>query len=280
MKYKTPSSEIALQCVLVNSDLKKTIEVKYANGCEHIFKIGLEGETVDEYTIKYTPILKAMYAEQIKGEMEKNPYVPNMDIEGYITVKQNVDTQKFIAKRSLDYPNENFIKPKTFLYDIAAVTNNGKHLLNGSLILRNKDIEAQNSLYINEVNFNHYGYLSGDYPAYKLVSKLDVTKDEQSTPDLPSGNSDDEYRPESKFVNQLYKIKTLKIATDQELHVESPYVFKSANQIVWDKNDYMELNGDVLVENDELTMYGNISTTDLFDLSLNGEDLINKNMRD
>lgn len=276
MKYKTPSTEIALQCALINTDLKKTIEVKYANGYEHIIKIGLEGETVDENTIKYTPILKAMYAEHIKGEKEKNPYVPDIDIEGYITVKQDVVTQKSITKRSLDYPSEDSINPKTVLYDIAAVTNNGKHVLNGFYTLRNKDIEVQNSLHTNEVNFKHYGYLSKDYPKYKLISKLDIIKDEPSILNLLTGNSD-EYQPDSKLVKLLYKIKTLNIGTDQELHVETPYVLKSTNQIYWDKNDYMELNGDVLVENDELTMFANISATNVLDLALNGEniDLIN-----
>lgn len=273
MNFKTPSTLIVLQSALINSDLKKLIEIKFKNNDrEHMFKFGFKGEVMDKYTTKYIPIYEAMYAKQYEEEIEKNP---NINIEGYIIVKQNVDTNS-IAKRSMDSQSENVIKSKTLLYDVAAITNKGKHSISGSLMLQNNKIEVHHSLNTDRVNFKYYGYFSRNNPIYKLVSTLNMIKNKPDVKELQFDNSD-VYQPVSKLVKLLYKVKTLNIASDYELHIGSPYVYKITNRIDWDKKDHLELNVDILIKDGELKMFGNVVTTNLLDLVLNGEntDLIN-----
>ncbi|VVC28237.1 Vitellinogen, open beta-sheet,von Willebrand factor, type D domain,Lipid transport protein, N- [Cinara cedri] len=272
IELKTPSSEIILQSIFINLDLKKIIEIKYVNGSEHLIKFGLEGEVVDKDTTRYIPIYEALYAKQINAEKEKNPYLSNIEIEGNIIVQRNIDSEsvsmKSVAKRSVDYQSGNSNNPTKLLYDVAAVTNKGTHSLKGSLTIQNNDIEAHSCLTTDRVTLTYYGYLSGEYPIFKLISTLNMIKHKHGLEELPSDNSD-VYQPESELIKLLYRIQTLNIATNQLLRVESPYIFKSTNRIVWDDKDYFEINGDILIENDEFTMLGNISTTDLLDLVLN-----------
>jgi len=256
-EFKTPFTKKILQGTLVDSDEQKTIEVKYIDGSQHIFSIGVKCEEVDSETMKYSPIFEAKYSTKVNSNKRRHYLVPMFDIEGNIFVKRNTSPES-------NYPS------KLTLRDVAIVTPENRHSLQGSLTFENNEVLGDVRLTANSVTINMNGLLSGDNPVFKLDLKLNMTRNEQAEQQLLETDDNNDYKPISKFVALLYKVKTLNVLTSHELHMEAPYVFLSKNHIFWD-DDYFEANCDVLFENSELTTHGYIMTSNLLDMAFNGE---------
>jgi len=256
-EFKTPFTKKILQGTLVDSDEQKTIEVKYIDGSQHIFSIGVKCEEVDSETMKYSPIFEAKYSTKVNSKKRRHYLVPMFDIEGNIFVKRNTSSES-------NYPS------KLTLRDVAIVTPENRHSLQGSLTFENNEVLGDVRLTANSVTINMNGLLSGDNPVFKLDLKLNMTRNEQAEQQLLETDDNNDYKPISKFVALLYKVKTLNVLTSHELHMEAPYVFLSKNHIFWD-DDYFEANCDVLFENSELTTHGYIMTSNLLDMAFNGE---------
>jgi len=257
-EFKTPFTKKIIQGTLVDSDEQKTIEVKYIDGSQHMFSAGVKCEEVDAETMQYSPIFEARYSTEMSTKKHKHHHlVPKFDIEGNILVKRNTNSES-------NYPS------KLTLRDLAIVTPESRHSLQGSLIFENNEVLGDVSLAANSVTINMNGLLSGDYPIFKLDLKLDMTRNEQAKQQLLETDESNDYKPMSKFVALLNKVKNFNVLTSQELHIEAPYVFLSKNHIFWD-GDYFEANCDVLFENSELTTHGYIMTSNLLDMAFNGE---------
>ncbi|XP_060861024.1 apolipophorins isoform X2 [Metopolophium dirhodum] len=254
-EFKTPFTKKILQGTLVDSDEQKTIEVKYIDGSQHVFSAGVKCEEVDSETMKYSPIFEAKYSTEGSTKKHRHHLVPMFDIEGNILVKRNTNSES-------NYPS------KLTLRDVAIVTPENRHSLQGSLTFENNEVLGDVRLTANSVTINMNGFLSGDNPVFKLDLNLNMTRDEQAKQQLLEIDESNDYKPMSKFVALLYKVKTLNVLTSQELHMEAPYVFLSKNHIFWD-DDYFEANCDVLFENSELTTHGYIMTSNLLDMTFN-----------
>uniref|UniRef100_A0A2H8TZF4 Apolipophorin n=1 Tax=Melanaphis sacchari TaxID=742174 RepID=A0A2H8TZF4_9HEMI len=248
-KFKTPYTKVTLQGTLVDSDEQKTIEVKYIDDSQHIFSAGVICEEMDAETIKYSPIFEA----KVSTKKNKHDFVPVFDIEGHVLVKRNTNPES-------NYPT------KLTLRDIAVVTPKSRHSLQGSLTFENKGILGDISLIANNITINMKGLLSGDYPTFKLDFSLDMTRNEQANQQLETDGSYN--KPNSKFIALLYNVKKLNLLTSHELHIKSPFVFLSNNYIRFD-NEYLEANCDILIENSEPTIHGNISASNFFDTAFN-----------
>lgn len=257
-EFKTPLTKKILQATLVDSNEQKTIEVKYIDGSQHIFSAGVKCKEMDSETIKYSPIFEAKYSTDMSTTKQRHHLVPKFDVEGYVLVKRNVNSDN-------NYPS------KLTLRNVAIVTDESRHSLQGSLTFENKKILGDVILTANSVTITMNGLLSGDYPLFKSDLKLDITRNEQANQQLLLETDESYgYKPMSKFVALLNKVKNLNLLTSQEFHIETPYVFLSNNSIRWD-DGYFEANCDVLFENSELTTHGYIMTSNLLDTSFNGE---------
>jgi len=256
-EFKTPFTKKILQGTLVDSDEQKTIEVKYIDGSQHIFSAGVKCEEIDTETMKYSPIFEAKYSTEGSTTKHRHHLVPMFDIEGNVLVKRNTNPES-------NYPS------KLTLRDVSFVTPESRHSLQGSLTFENNEVLGDVSLTANSVTINMNGLLSGDSPIFKLDLKLDMTRNEQAKQQLLETDESNDYKSISKLVALLNKVKTLNVLTSQELHIGAPYVLLSKNHILWD-DDYFEANCDVLFENDELTTHGYIMTSNLLDMTFNGE---------
>lgn len=256
-EFKTPFTKKILQGTLVDSNEQKTIEIKYIDGSQHIFNAGVKCEKVDDETIKYSPIFEAKYSTGVNTKKHRHHLIPAFDIEGYVLVKHNNTNPES------NYPT------KLTLRDIAVVTTKSRHSLQGSFTFENNEILGDVSLTANSLTINMEGLLSGDYPIFKMNLNLNMTKNEQADQQLETDESYDD-KPSSKFVALLRKVKTLNLLTSHELHIEAPYVFLSKHYIRLD-DDYLEANCDILIENNEPTIYGNISASNVLDLAFNGK---------
>lgn len=253
-EFRTPFSLVVLQSVLVNSDTQKTIEVEYLDGTKYVFNLGIKCEKVDKETNKYFPVFETEYSTDINTKPTRYPGLPNFDIEGYVLVKRNV--------------NSNSTLPSKFtLQDMAVITPNNKHSLQGTWTFDDNKATGMANLTTYGVKFDMYGLISGEYPVYKMIGVLDVIKNKPSQ-ERSLSNYDNE--PDSKFVDLLHKIKPMNIYTSQEIHVKAPYLFISNNYVLWN-DGHFELNGDFLIENNSLTMHGNIISNNLFNSTLNGK---------
>lgn len=256
-EFKTPFIKTIIQGTLVDSDEQKSIEIKYIDGSQHIFSAGVKCEEVDDETMKYSPIFEAKYSTKVNSKKHRHYLVPKFDIEGNILVKRNKISES-------NYPS------KLTLSDIAIVTTESRHSLQGSITFENNEVLGDVSLTANSVTINMNGLLGGDDPIFKLDLNLDMTRNEQAKQQLLETDESNDYRPMSKFLALLYKVKTLNVIISQELHIEAPYIFLSKNEIFWD-NDYFKANCDVLFENNELTTHVYLMTTDLLDMAFNGK---------
>lgn len=253
-ELKTPSSKVILQSILVNSDAQKTIEVQYLDGAKYVFNLGVKCEKVDQETNKYFPIFETGYSTNISTKTTRHPSLPNFDIEGYVLVKRNMNSNsKFPSKFTLQ--------------DMAVVTPSNKHSLRGTWTFENNKATGEANLTTYGVTFNMYGLISGEYPVYKSIGELDVIKNKPSQERSLSNYGNE---PVSKFEDLLHKIKPVSIHTSQEIHIKAPYVFLSNNYVIWN-DGHFKLNGDFLIENKGLTMHGNISFADILDSVLNGK---------
>lgn len=258
-EFRTPSSKIVLQSTLVDKDDQKFIIVKYTDGSEYDFILGTKSEDVDSETTIYSPKFEVLYSEKVNKNKNNRKLDTIFDTEGSVLVKRNTDPQ-------ISYPS------KVTLKDLAFVTPESKHSLEGSLTYEDNELKGDSSLTTGRVTVNMNGFISGNRPIYKIGGELNmITNDESVEKSLMADGSDGfDDEPISKFATSLQKIKNLKMSTFQELHIESPYAFVTNNHILWD-NDHFELNGHFLIENKELTMKGNMSTSNLLDSALNGE---------
>lgn len=253
-EFKTPFTKIILQGTLVDSDEQKTIEVKYIDGSQHILSTGVKCEQVDSETMKYSPMFEAKYSTEVSDKTHKHHLLSLFDIEGYVLVQRNMNPESH-------YPT------KLTLRDIAVVTTKSRHSLQGSFTFENNEVLGDVSLTANSLAIKMNGLLSGNYPVFKLDFNLDMTRNEQPDQQLETDESYDN-RPNSKFVALLYKVKTLNLLTSHELHIKSPYVYISNNHIHLD-DDYLEANCDILIENSEPTIHGNISASNFLDVAFN-----------
>lgn len=255
-KFITSSTQIIFQSTLINTDEQKTIQVQYFNGSEHILNMGVKCEVIDSETIKYSPLFETTYIDEITHTNQRNPLLSNFDIEGSIYVKYNQQNK---------YPS------KVTLKDISVITPESKNSLQGSLTCENNEIKGDASLTTNKININMNGFISKNYPNYKSGGTL-VMNAQNKEPSLlaDENNNYDEYEPTSKIITLLNKIKILDLSMFHELNVESPYLFLSNNRLIYN-NDHYDVNGNFLIKDDELTMNGNISASNIFDLKLNGK---------
>lgn len=264
-EFKTPSSNITLESTIVDTDKQKTIAIQYTGGSEYSLNLGVKSEEADDDMTKYSPVFEIEQKDQASTQKDLQPSQPIIKVEGYVLVKFNDSSP-------VEYPS------KIALKDIAFVTSKNKHSLQGSLSVDNNEIKGESSLSTSGITINTQGYLNGNHPNYKASGSFGMVRSmsglESSGEQQRSLVLDDEsepYQPNSKLFALLYKIKTLNMSTSQELHVSSPYKFISNNQILWN-DDHFEMGGDIQVKDNELTMYGNLSTSNLFDLALNGEN--------
>jgi len=262
-KLKTPLTEIILQSTLVNSDEEKTLQIKYMDGSQYIFNIGAKCEKVDGETMKYMPVFDAAYSTEMSTRNGPHSFVSVVDFEGYVLVKHDGDSPNA-------YPSELTLK------DLAVTISDCKHSLQGSVSLENNELKGDGYLTSGRTNIRMNGYIGGYYPAYKMGGTLNLTRNEPARQQLLIDEGDN-YVSNSKFMDLLYKVKSLNLFTAQELYIESPYALLTDNQILWD-NDHFKIFSDIHFENDALNMYGSISTSNLLDLVLNGENFncINK----
>lgn len=254
----TPSGKTIVGGKLIDTDSEKAVEFQYVDGAAHVFNVGYKQETVDEDTVRYSPIFVAAYSAEgtTDGPKTKHPLVPVLDVQGYALVKRFVDSE-------IAYPS------MVTLRDIAIVTPEGRHSLQGSMTVVDDVFTGNARLTTGKVSVDLDGVVGGSYPDYKLTGTVNVLNAEPSATTIDDGA--DDYEQTSKFANALNSVKSLNLRLNQELRVESPYRFVSNNRLQWD-DDNLEINGDFLIdENDEFTMYGNVSTTGLLDLMLNGE---------
>jgi len=255
-EFKTPFARRILQGTLVDSDEQKTIEVKYIDGSQHILSTGVKCEQVDSDTMKYSPIFEAKYSTEVNDKTHKHHLSSLFDVEGYVLVQRNMNPES-------NYPT------KLTLRDIAVVTTKSRHSLQGSFTFENNEVLGDVSLTANSLAIKMNGLLSGNYPIFKLDFNLDMTRNEQSDQQLETDENYDNI-PNSKFVVLLYKVKTLNLLTSHELHIKSPFVYISNNHIRLD-DDYLEVNCDVLIENSETTIHGNILASNFLDVAFNGK---------
>jgi len=255
-EFKTPSIKKIIQGTLVDSDKQKTIEIKCIDGSQHIFRAGVKCEKVDSETIKYTPIFEAKFSTKVNAKKHRHYLVPKFDLKGDIFVTRNTNPDS-------NYPS------KLTLKDVAIVTTESRHSLQGLITFKNNEVLGDVSLTANSVTIYMNGLLSGDDPKYKLVFNLDMTRNEQANQQLLETDESND-RPMSKLLALLYKVKILNIIISQELHIEAPYKFLSKNEINWD-DDYFKANCEVLFENNELTSRVYMNTTDLLDVAFNGK---------
>lgn len=235
------------------------VKINYINGSKHILNIGVNCEKVDSVTMKYSPVFVAAYStEENTNAVEKHPYLPIFDLEGHVLVKSNGGFEN-------TYPS------KLTLKDIAIITPNSKHSLQGSVALENNELKGDVYLTVGGVIVNMNGYIYVDHPVYKMGGTIDMTRNKHVGRRSLLTDANDEYEPTSKLITLLYKINTLNLLTAHELHVEQPYKFITNNHIILD-NDHAEINNDILIDNGELTMQGNFSTSNLLDLVLYGEN--------
>lgn len=257
-EYRTPSNKIVLKSKFVNSDEEKMLKFHYIEGSKHMFNIGVKSEKIDSVTRKYSPVFEAAYSAGPNHKIEKHPHFPIFDIEGSFIVKSNEDSQN-------TYPS------KLTLKDIAIVTPNSKHSLQGSVSLENNELKGDACLNAGGVTVNTNGYIYIDHPVYKIGGTIDMIRNEQDGEQLLLTDETDEYQPNSKLMALLYSVNTINLSMAQELHVEQPYKFISNNHLLWDK-DHAEINSDILIDDGALTMYGNISTSNILDFVLDGEN--------
>lgn len=260
-KFITPSSQIVLQNTLINTDDQKTIYIQYSDGSQHIFNMGVKCEAIDNETIKYSPIFETTYFDEITHTSQEHPLLQNFNIEGSIYIKYN---------------NENKYPSKITLKDIDVNIAKSKHSLQGSLTYENNDIKGDASLTTNGIDINMNGFISKNYPNYITGGTFNVVRNIQKEKPLLIDENDendenDDYESTSKIIDLLNKFKILNISMYHELNMESPYMFLSNNHLIYD-NDYFDLNGKFLIKNDELTIHGNISTSNIFDMILNGKN--------
>ncbi|CAH1725498.1 unnamed protein product [Aphis gossypii] len=254
-EFRTPFTRRILQGTLVDSDEQKTIEViADIDGSQHILSTGVKFEQVDSDTMKYLPIFEAKYSTEVNDKTHKQHLSSLFDVEGYVLVQRNMNPKK-------NYPT------KLTLRDIAVVTTKSRHSLQGSFTFENNEVLGDVSLTANSIAVKMNGLFSGNYPIFRLDLNLDMTRNEQSDQQLETDESYDN-RPNSKFVALLYKVKTLNLLTSHELHIKSPYKYISNNHIRLD-DDYLEANCDVLIENSEPIIHGNISASNFLDVAFN-----------
>jgi len=261
-QFRTPSTDVSLLSTLVNSDEEKTLEIKYKDGSLHVFKIGVKCEEVDKETKKYTPVFDAVRESnnptEISTEKDLRPsnVFSDIELQGYVLVKYNKDSQSA-------YPN------KLTLKDLAVITADYKHSLQGSGSLENNELKVNGFLTIDGNVITMIGYIGGDYPNYKMGGTLNLARNEQSGQQLLSDENDD-YTSSSKVMDFLSKVKTLNVYTDHYLRIASPYKLSTNNSLIWDDGN-LKLNSDIDFE-DVFTMYGTVSILNLFDLILNGKN--------
>lgn len=258
-EFRTPFSKVVLKSTLVDTDDQKFIKVKYLDGSEYNFILGIKSEDIDNETIKYSPKFEVLHSKKVNKKNNNQMLDTIFDTEGSVLVKRNADPE-------ISYPS------KVTLKDLAFVTPESKHSLQGSLTFEDNELKGDSSLTTGRVTINMNGFISEHHPTYKIGWELDMIRNdesgEQSLMIDESDGFDDE--PISKFAALLQKVKSLKMFTLQELHIDSPYAFVTNNHVLWD-DDNLTLNGRFLIENKELTMKGNISTSNLLDSALNSE---------
>lgn len=251
-QWKTESNNIVLQSKLVNSDQQKAIEIKYTDGSYYVFYVGAKYEELDGEITKYTPMLDVAYSTKKGTRDQPLSFVPIVRSQGYILVQHQYDGDSQRA-----YPS------KLTLKDLAVITSDRKHSLEGSVSLENNELKGNGHLITGRTNIEMNGYVGGHFPTYTIGGTINMIRSE------PDNDSDD-YAPNSKFMDFLYKLKTLNIFTAQQLRIKSPYALVTDNKIQWDNGDF-KMSGDMHFEDDAFTMYGKISTFNFFDLILNGE---------
>lgn len=251
-EFRTPSSKIDLLSTFVHSDKQNTVEVKYLDGSEHVLRMGVKYDQLDSETIKYSPLFEVAYSTAVNGDKTKHPLVPIFDIEG-----------SFLVKRSSNsYPSTVTLK------DIAVVTPNNKHAVQGEITFENNQAAGKASVTTSGVTFDMNGSVSGNYPVYKMDGTIEMIRDGQKVKSLDDQSND--YEPTSKLVAFLRNVKTFKVTTSKELHVESPYVYKTDNRMTWE-NGHVEINNDILFKNNELTAFVSVSSSGIKDSVMNGE---------
>lgn len=252
-EIKTPSNKINLLSTFVHSDKQNTIEVKYLDGSEHVLRMGVKYDQLNSDTTKYSPLFEVAYSEKVNGDKVRHPLVPIFDIEG-----------SFLVKRSANaYPST------VTLQDIAVITPNNKHSLQGELTLENNQVAGKTTVTTNGVTIDMHGSVGGNYPIYKMDGVLQMIRNGNiATRSL--ADESDSYEPTSKLITFLRNVKNFNIAVTKELHVESPYVYKSDHRVNWE-DGYLEIINDVLIENNELTALGSVSASGILNNVLNGE---------
>lgn len=251
----TPSNKVNFQGVLVNSNEQKIVEVKFSAGSEHIFVVGVKCKEENANTMRYSPVFKAEYSEEEHSEKSQHPLIPAFDLKGHVLVQRNLDSQG---------------SSKYSLRDIAVVTPKSTKSVNGMLTVEDKEIVGNFNMSTGAVTIETNGFIKVNNPIYKMGGDLVFIRSEEIE-DVSSTDDNDEFEPNSDFVTLLYKVKSFKVFVSNELHIGSPYVFISNNRALWD-DDHAEINCDLQIGKDTFQMIGNVSTTNLLDLALNGKN--------
>lgn len=259
-QFITPSSKLGFQSTITDTDEQKTLEIQCSDGTQHFFTVGVKCEHENDDVTKFYPIFEAEYSKEVKGVRSKHPRLPIFDIEGYVLLQRNLDLQE---------------SSKYSLKDMALVTPECKHSLQGSITVEDNGISGDTSFSNGKVTVKTNGFIMADSTVFKLGGKINLNKNKDVERALVTDENDDEYEANSKFLALLHRVKSFNASTYQELHTTPPYAFISNNYVRWD-DDHFELHGDILMKNEGLQMTGSISTSNLLDLVLDGERLIKK----
>lgn len=252
-EFRTQSSKINLLSTLVHSDKQNTVEVRYLDGSEHVLRMGVVYDQLDSETTKYSPLFEVRYSTVANGDKTKYPLVPLFYLEGSFLVKRSANS----------YPSTVTLK------DIAVVTPNNKHALQGEIAFENDHAVGKASVTTSGVTFDMHGSVSGNYPVYKVDGTIVMTRNEPRAKRALTAQSDD-YEPTFRLVDFLRHVKTFTMATTKEFHVVSPYVYKTVNRVAWD-NGHVEINNDILFKDNELTAFVSLSSSGIKDSVLDGE---------
>lgn len=265
-EFRTPSASASVQATVRSTDELDGVELRAVyDDTEYTVNAGVAQERVADDTVRYMPVLGATYASRTSTRALEGgggvdggggPYEsPVFQIEGHVLVK---------------YASESSAASEIKVDDLAVVTAQTRHSVSGSLTVDDGAIDTEASISDGSVTIMTRGHLGARHPVYSADGSFDMVRSDGGG-DVGGGDDDNEYRPTSGLFSFLRSVKTLSASADYQLRAQSPYAFRTENRVLWN-DDRLELGASAVIDaNGELTADGRFFTSNLLDLSLNGE---------
>lgn len=263
-EFRTPSVSASVQATLRVTDELDAVELRaVCNDAEYTVSAGVAREQVADDTIRYLPVLGATYGHRTSSRALNGrggggnggvdvPYeAPVFQIEGQVLVK---------------YASESSAASEIKVDDLAVVTAQSRHSVSGSLTVDDGAIDTKASVSDGSVTIVTRGHLGARHPVYTADGSFGMIRNGGGGDD-----GDDEYKPVSGLFTFLRSVDALSASAEYELRVQPPYACRINNRVLWN-DERLELSASAEIDaNGELTADGRFFTTDLLDLSLNGE---------